>query len=229
MAKIINDELFDEILSEGPTSYFRHTEDKGEVEIVFKSGIAKVEPGEEDLEGREWNPPIVDKVTGQPYLDFKGNPREPWAKFEARALIDGIESIYPFNGRNSSVLRAMLGAMRANKFGNSDLPGTKWSINRLGKWDWKIEFLGHDDEDTSSSSSPKPETVEVKENDKIKEALTDYKLDKPEKVKEGIPKNSLIHMLCFELDMTPVEVEDELKKLDKSGFLSMTDNKVVIK
>ena len=231
MAKIVNDELFDEIISEGPTSYFKHTEEVGEVEVVFKSGIFRVDPGEEDIEGRIWNPPLVDKVTGQPYLDFNGNPRQPWTKYEARCTIDGLENIYPFNGRKSSILRAMLGVMKSNGISNSDLPGTKWTINRTGKWDWKVTYLGK--EDDSSSSSTTKEEIKIEEkinegNEKIKDILNDYKDTKPEKMKEGIVKNSLIQMICFELDMIPADVESELKILDKNGFLSIKDNKIII-
>ena len=73
--KEVTDKMFSEILSNSGSQYFFHREDTGEVTMVFKSGIRKVEPGEEDSAGRIWNPKLTD-ANGNPLLDFQGNPKE---------------------------------------------------------------------------------------------------------------------------------------------------------
>ena len=99
MAKTLEPNMFDKILSSGPTQYFFHREEDGEVELIFTSPISVTEPGEEDLVGRVWNPPITD-AQGNPLIEQfganKGNPRQPWAKVEAKCLINGVEKIYAF-------------------------------------------------------------------------------------------------------------------------------------
>ena len=129
MADILDENMLGDILKAGPTQYFFHKEEDGEVEIIFESSISITEPGNEDLVGRLWNPPVVD-ANGNELLDFNGNPRVPWAKVEAKVIMNGAPQIYAFGGKTSSCLRTIIQQMNANSIKNGDLPGTKWSINR---------------------------------------------------------------------------------------------------
>jgi hypothetical protein len=149
----VTNEMLNDILKEAGGQYFFHREDVGKIEIVFESGIARFEPGEEDFAGRLWNPPITD-AQGNPILDFSGNPREPWAKFEAKAIIDGAHKYYSFGGARSKQLTAFIEAMKREDISNDQLPGTKWSIERIGRWDWTIKYLGKG-ETPSPTTTPK--------------------------------------------------------------------------
>jgi hypothetical protein len=229
MAKIVSNEMLKDILANSPTSYFKHTEEIGEIEVVFTGEICKVEPGEEDVEGRLWNPPIVDKVTGEPYKDFKGNPRQPWAKFEALCLINGQPNVYPFGAGNSSILRAFIAGM--TKAGIENITGTKWSINRTGRWDWIINYLGKEDVGSSPTSSTTVTLVEKKEvdvSDPVKKTLLDFKATRPDKARAGIGKNFMLQNVVFETEMKPVDVESKFKELEKEGFLSFKDGNLIV-
>ena len=133
--ELTNDMLKD-ILKESGGQYFFHKEDVGEVIVEFESPIEKFEPGDEDFAGRTWNPPVTD-AQGNPMLDFSGNPREPWPKCEAKCIINGAHKYYSFGGPRSKSLTTFTEVMNREGIDNvKDLPGTKWSINRIGKWDW---------------------------------------------------------------------------------------------
>ncbi len=172
MADILDENMLGDILKAGPTQYFFHKEEDGEVEIIFETSISITEPGNEDLVGRLWNPPVVD-ANGNELLDFNGNPRQPWAKVEAKVIMNGAPQIYAFGGKTSSCLRTIIQQMNANSIKNGDLPGTKWSINRTGKWNWVIQYLGK--EQLKTAPTPK---INTKVNE-IKTILADIKGKNP--------------------------------------------------
>ena len=232
MAKVITEDMFDDIVSSGPMQFFKHTEDKGAVEIVFTSSITHTEPGDEDMFGRIWNPPITD-ANGMPIIDPATNkPREAWPKTEATCTINGMPHVYSFSAK--SLLREFIAALRQEGITNDDLPGTKWSINRAGRWNWVIKYLGKEDIDednTSSSSSKKDEKEESpkkeESGDEVKDALVNFKKTNPQKVEAGLNKNSLIQYICFETDLKPTQVQGKLTSLIESGFLSIRDDGLI--
>ena len=67
MAEIISDDMFDELLNSIQGQYFFHRDD-GPVEIEFEGSICVTNPGEEDLAGRIWEPPVMD-ADGNPLLE----------------------------------------------------------------------------------------------------------------------------------------------------------------
>ena len=221
--KELDDKMFGDILANSGSQYFFHKEDTGEVTMVLKSGIVKVEPGEEDSAGRVWSPKLTD-ANGNPLLDWNGNPKEPWAKFEAEVTIDGAPNIYSFSGEKSSVLRNFIMAMKKEGISNSELPGTIWSIDRIGKWDWNIKYLGREEENSSSSSSSKETNEENLDIKKIKEALQ----VKKDQSSEGIPENDLIGYISFILHKKSDEVKDMMPELIDKGLLKKENNLIYI-
>jgi hypothetical protein len=216
--KEVTDEMFSKILSESGSQYFIHREDTGRVEIVFETGICKVEPGEEDSIGRIWNPPTTD-AQGNPLLDFNGNPREPWAKYEAKVLINGASNVYSFSGEKSSILRNFIQAMNREGIKNVDLPGTKWTIDRIGRWDWDMKYLGKGD------NSPSPSTESQANLDpKIIEAL---KVKKDQSV-DGIPKNDMLAYLAFVTHLKAKDLEVIWPELISTKLIEEKDGKVYI-
>jgi hypothetical protein len=210
MVEVTNDMLND-ILKEAGGQYFFHKEDVGEVEVEFESPIEKFEPGEEDFAGRMWNPPVMD-AQGNPILDFKGNPREPWAKLEAKCVINGAHKFYSFGGPKSKNLTCFIEVMNREGIANKDLPGTRWSINRVGKWDWDIRYLGRGDSSSSSSSS----TIDNKVIDAIR-------AKKDQSTKE-MTKNDFKMYIKL---MTNIDIDDIWDNLLSDKLISEKDDKVL--
>lgn len=217
--KELTSEMFSDILSKSDSQYFFHKEDTGEVTIVFRSGIRKVEPGEEDSAGRIWNPKLVD-ANGNPMLDFKGNPKEPWTKFEAEVTIDGAPNIYSFAGEKSSILRSFIMAMNKEGISNNDLPGTKWTIDRIGKWDWKIMYVGRED-----NSSPSNENTKLSPDiEKIREALRVKRDQSP----EGLTENDFTSYISFVLHRKFDEVKPMISILIENKLIEKRNNLIYI-
>jgi len=212
MVEVTND-MLNNILKEAGGQYFFHKEDVGRIEIEFESSIEKFEPGDEDFAGRTWNPPVTD-AQGNPLLDFSGNPREPWAKFEAKAIINGAEKYYSFGGARSKQLTSFAEKMRAEGIDNKDLPGTKWSIDRIGRWDWDVKYLGKGDSKSSSSSNSNIDN-------KVVDAI---RAKKDQSVKE-MTKNDFKMYIKL---MTNIDVDDIWDNLLTDKLISEKDGKVII-
>ena len=132
MVKIITDERAKEILEESRSSsdnfrvrYYRLNEDDGQKVIEFITPIYEVETNDEDLLGRIWE--------------------YEWSKNEAKVLMDGKEIIWGFGGPKSPNLRIFLRALTTNNIKMTDLPGTIWSAQRTGKWDYEYKLIGRKD------------------------------------------------------------------------------------
>jgi len=222
MADILDEDMLGDILKSSPSQYFFHKEEDGEVEVLFETPISITEPGDEDIMGRVWNPPIVD-ANGNPLLDFNGEPRQPWAKVEAKVFINGAPHIYAFGGKTSSCLKAIIQQMNANSIKNSDLPGTKWSINRTGKWNWIISYIG---EEALPASTPAPTKTDNKVK-VIKDALSGIKLKNPS-IEDGIDKSKLIYTITFLSGLTEKDVEECWKDLIVSNVIKEVGDKVFV-
>jgi len=216
MAKIIKDDMLDEILSSGPKQYFFQREEDGEVTITFTSSVSITEPGEEDIVGRIWNPPVVD-ANGNPILDRNGNQREPWAKVEAECIINGAPRIYSFGGKSSPLLRAWTTALKANSISNLTLPGTKWQASKTGRWNWNIKFLG-----TENLPSSVP-TNDEKIKD-LKQILTELKTKNP-MVSKGVDKKQLVKTLALLSGKSQSDIEDVWSILKDQKVIDEKDGK----
>jgi len=221
MVKDIEDnKMFDEILANSGSQYFFHRLENGLVEVVFKSGIRKIEPGEEDSAGRIWNPKLTDP-DGNPMLDRQGKIKTPWTKFEAEVAIKGVPHIYSFSGEKSSILRNFIMAMKQQEISNSELPGTRWNIERIGQWDWRIQYLGREEEEKSSPSIKIATNPEI---DKIKGALSIKKDISP----TGVPKNDFLIYLSTVTHKKPNEVSKLIPDLIKQGIIKEEGNLIHI-
>ena len=219
MSKTISEDMFDEILSSGPKQYFFQKEEDGEVTIVFQSKIHVTDPGEEDLVGRIWNPPVTD-ANGNPILNFKGQPRLPWSKVEAEAVVKGTPMIYSFGGKETNLCKAWIGAIRANEITNDDLPGTKWTAMKTGKWNWTIRYVGKEDI-TSTPSPAGPDII------KVKSILDDLKV-KNKEVTRGVSKNQLIKTIVILSGKSQEEIEGMWSKLIREKIVVEKDGKVSV-
>jgi len=212
--KELTDDMLDEILAKSSMEYFIHREDVGEVIITFTSGIRKIEPGDTDSAGRVWNPKIVDE-NGNPILDRNGKPLEQWEKYEATGMINGVPYVYSFGGKRGSQLKAFILAMKANNIKNEDLPGTKWSINRVNRWDWDIRYLGKDNSTSQSQSN---------NIDLFRNALKSFETDRTE-----FTKNEIITYLSFATHLPTSEISEQWNEIVNSGILIQRGDKYSIK
>jgi len=226
MAKIITNDMFDDIVKSGGINFFKHTEEEGLVQIVFTTGIAEVKPGDTDLLDRVWEPPTHD-ANGMPLLDLNGNKKEPWSKYEAKCLIKGVPHLYSFS---AGLLRQMGIAFKQNDLSNANLPGTKWNIERIGSGKstrWTVKYVGKED---VADVQEDPVQEKAKESDtsdsNVQTLLEKYKKEYPNKAKEGISKNSIIQYIVFETELKPTEAEEELTKLVTSGFAKEDSGKI---
>jgi len=226
MAKIITDDMFDDIVKSGGINFFKHSEEEGCVEVVFTTCIAEVNPGDTDLLDRVWDPPTHD-ANGMPLLDLNGNKKEPWSKYEAKCLIKGVPHLYSFSG---GLLKRMGVAFKQNDISNKDLPGTKWAIERIGSGKstrWTVNYIGKEDvADTQNDPVQEKAKESAPSDSSVKSLLLNYKGKNPDKAKEGISKNSIIQYIVFETELKPTEAEEELEKLIKDGFAKEDSGKI---
>jgi len=218
-AKIIKEDMMDEILASGPRQYFFQKEEDGDVTIVFTSPISLTEPGDEDVSGRIWNPPVVD-ANGNPILNRDGTPREPWTKVEAEATVKGSPMIYSFGGKETGLFRAWLAALKANEIRNENLPGTKWTCMKSGKWNWSIKYIGQED----ISSSPVIPKIDTKD---LKDTLIELKSKNPT-ISKGVDKKQLIKTLAILTGKSQVEIEDCWSSLISENVITEKNGKILV-
>jgi hypothetical protein len=220
--KIVDDKLFDSILEKsGPDTYFYKPED-GRIEVILKSGVRAINPGDTDSNGRIWNPKLVD-ANGNPKLDRQGNPMQPWTKYEALAIIKGVPNVFSFGGEKSPMLRAFIKVLKAEELSNGTLPGTKWSFEKIGQWDWAIKYLGKVEGDTPSS---KPSVKKEVNPDliKIKEALA----SKKDMGSNGIAKADIIAFLSFVTHKKADDVKALIPSLVSEKIIKEENNLIYI-
>ena len=156
-------------------------------------------------------------------MDFNKNPREPWEKFEAEVTINGAPHIYSFSGKRSSILKNFIIAMKREEIDNESLPGTKWSIDRVGRWDWNIKYLGKEEEESSSSSNLKKE---YKKYPEIEKALS----VKKDSTSGPLDKDTLVAYLSIATNRKTIEVEEILIELLEQNLIQKdNNNKYIIK
>jgi hypothetical protein len=230
--KEVTDELFDKILSESQSQYFFHRDDTGKIELVFETGVMRIEPGDTDLADREWNPKLTD-ADGNPRLDRQGNVMQPWTTFQAKVKIISARDptnigpkVYSFGGERSPQLREFIKVLKVEELSNKTLPGTKWTLEKVGQWDWSIQYLGKEEVETSSTPSSKPkEEDDGIDYTKVQTALS---TKKDQGGIEGIPKNDMIVFLSFVLNKKSEEVKVIIPKLVSKKLIKEENDKYYI-
>jgi len=244
MVKILDNAALEKILAESTSAYFfqkvkeKETregyksfyEKDGSVIVTFKTGMAQIEPGEKDLIEQPWIPKLKDN-DGNPILDTfganKGNPRKAWDKFEAKAIINGTETVYGFGGKNGILLKGFVAEMMKNKIKNPELPSTKWKIKCIpsGRFNtWDIEFLGK-----GEVPKVKPKKIEVSSNyDKVVKAVSEIKEGNASRVLAGIGKVELAGAIAYKSKLSEKEVEKVFPQLEENGVINITGDKVYI-
>jgi len=228
MAEIISEDMFGDILKSGPSQFiYPPKEGEPEIVVVFQSSISITNPGDEDVLGKIWDPPTED-ANGNPIIDKfgpnKGNPMQPWAKVEAQVTKGGSPSVLTFGRKNGAFLREFGIKMNEEDITNQDLKGTKWSIQRTGRYNWSIEYLGREESD---SSTPKEEKKENKDLESIKSSLVSLKSGNPD-VAKGVDKNQLMQNLVFITGLKPDAIKSNWDKLIKEKIIEEKDNTVKV-
>lgn len=241
MAKILDDKALDEILNEvaNPLYFFQKAkedredfkkfyEKDGSVVVTFLTGIAHIEPNEEDLAGKIWIPRLKDD-DNNPILDRSGNPRQPWDKFEAKSLIRGNEIIYGFGGKNGVQFTGFIKELKKNDILNKDLSGTKWKFRctKAGKFNkWDIEYLGTEDiEKLIPKETPKPESSVY---DKVINGIEQMKNNSKPMILKGLSEEDLVSTVSYLGKIDEKEVTKLIPELEKNEVIKITNGKIYV-
>jgi len=240
IAKILTDVELDKILVETSASIYFFQREKqnnraefkplyeedGSVIVTFLSGIAKVEPDEEDLTGKMWNPRLKDK---------DGKPREAWDKYEAKCRIKDRELIYGFGGKNGALFREFRGVMMDNKIMNKDLPSTRWKITCVdfGRYQWNVEFLDSVGDKIATDKETVDEISEEKkpkddEYSRVVDGVTEVKEKNKGRVLAGLSEDELIDAVGFISGVDRDKVKGYLSKLAEDKIISISEDKIYI-
>ena len=216
---------------------FQHLyEDDGSVIIEFVTGIAKIEPDDNDLLGRKWNGGQKDKE-GNPVLDKStGRVRDAWDKFEAKVIIKGKELIYGFGGQRGALFREFINGMQREKITNEKLVGTKWRVicNDMRSYDWSVELLNGEKKETTN---PQPQPVKEapkeisKPDDEYKKVVNAIlKIKEVNKGKEigGLEEDELVAPISFFSDVDGKKIKGYFKQLEENGLIKKSNGKIYI-
>lgn len=200
MAKKVNEDTWDEIQKNSAGDYFILDEDSGKIEVEALSEHYLVETGDKDLAGRIWD--------------------KEWPKNEMKALVDQETKIFSLGWSTGALLRKFIARCKKNGIGPDDLPGTKWSMEKTGEYDYDIRYLG-------KSDTKKPKGPEMSDDyDKVKTTIESLK-DEPE-LAEGKTKDSFLVIVGLKAQIPKSDVEKQFEDLVKNNVISEVDGKIVI-
>jgi len=174
MGKVLTWEEAKKLLEEQPRRLIIR-EETGEVEVVFKSQIEAIEPGDTDLAGYTWNPP----------------EGAEWTKHEAKVEYNGITHVLSLGGPKSQLLLGILNYCIQNDIKPEDIVGTRWRIRRIGNR-YDITYLGKDGFNNI-------QTDECYQ--KIKQAIETIKNEMPEYLQNGVAKDEFVSGVVIKANM----------------------------
>jgi hypothetical protein len=203
MAKKVSEKTWDEIQKNSAGDYFILDEDKGQVEVVMLSEHYLVESGDKDLAGRIWD--------------------KEWPKNEIKALVDQETKIMSLGWTTGAFLRKFVAKCKKNGISPDDLPGTKWTMQKTGEYEYDLRYLGKEDVDTKAKEPVSKESDEYKNIVKTIESLK----DEPE-LAEGKDKGSFLAIVGLKAQIPKADVEKEFDNLVKNNVLKEVDGKIVI-
>jgi len=202
MAKKVNESTWDEIQKNSAGDYFILDEDKGKVNVEMLSEHYFVETGDKDLAGRVWD--------------------KEWPKNEIKALVDEETKIFSLGWTTGALLRKFIAQCKKNGITPDDLPGTKWTMEKTGEYEYDIQFLGKSD----STSAKKPKETGSDEYRKVKETIESLK-DEPE-LAEGKTKDSFLAIVGLKAHMPKADVQKQFDDLVSNDVIQEVDGKIVI-
>jgi len=202
MAKKVNEKVWDDIQKNSAGDYYILDEDKGKVSVTMLSEHYVVEAGDKDLAGRVWE--------------------KEWPKNEIKALVDEETKIFSLGWNTGAFLRKFVAVCKKNGISPDDLPGTKWTMEKTGEYEYEIIYLG---------KSHKTETLVCEEEGseeyiKVKSTIESLK-DEPE-LAEGKSKDSFLAIVGLKAQMPKVDVEKEFAELVSNNVIKEVDGKIVI-
>jgi len=201
MAKKVNEKTWDEIQKNSAGDYFILDEDKGKIEVEMLSEHYLVETGDKDLAGRLWD--------------------KEWPKNEIKALVDQETKIFSLGWTTGALLRKFIAICKKNGISPDDLPGTKWTMEKTGEYEYSIQYKG---KDSSSTKSSEPVDDEYQ---KVKDTIIGLK-DEPE-LAEGKSKDSFLAIVGLKAQIPKADVIKQFEKLVSDNVVSEVDGKIVIK
>ena len=201
MAKKVNEKTWDEIQKNSGGDYFILDEDKGRIEVEMLSEHYLVESGDKDLAGRIWD--------------------KEWPKNEIKALVDEETKIFSLGWTTGALLRKFIAKCKKNGISPDDLPGTKWTMEKTGEYEYDIVFNGRG---TGKAKESGPSMSD--DYNKIKETIESLK-DEPE-LAEGKSKDSFLAIVGLKAQIPKVDVEKEYDNLVENNVINVIDGKIVI-
>jgi len=205
MAKKVNENTWDEIQKSASGDYFILDEDAGKITVEALSEHYLVETGDKDLAGRIWD--------------------KEWPKNEMKALVDEETKIFSLGWTTGPLLRKLIATCKKNGIGPDDLPGTKWTMEKTGQYEYVIQYLGRSNR-----------TPEKKESNFVGEVGEDYQKiadtivslkDEPE-LAEGKTKDSFLAIVGLKAQIPKADVEKEFMHLVANNVIKEVDGKIVI-
>ena len=203
MAKKVSEKTWNEIQKNSAGDYFILDEDSGKVEVEMLSEHYLVESGEKDLAGRIWD--------------------KEWPKNEIKALVDQETKIMSLGWTTGAFLRKLIAVCKKNGIGPDDLPGTQWTMEKVGQYDYNIHYVGRGE---GKVPDKKDEPVGSDEYKAIVETIESLK-DEPE-LAEGKDKSSFLAIVGLKAQMPKADVEKEFESLVSNNVIKEIDGKIVI-
>lgn len=208
MAKKVNEKTWDEIQKNSAGDYFILDEDAGKVTVEALSEHYLVEAGDKDLAGRIWD--------------------KEWPKNEMKALVDEETKIFSLGWTSGPLLRKLIAKCKKNGIGPDDLPGTRWSMQKTGKYEYDIQYLGRSDKKSTKEFGEENQQVDDTSDDykKIVKTIKELK-DEPE-LAEGKDKSSFLAIVGLKAAIPKSDVEKEFANLIANNVIVEVDGKIVI-
>jgi hypothetical protein len=202
MAKKVNENTWDEIQKNSQGDYYILKEDDGNVEVEMLSEHHIVESGDKDLADRIWD------------KDYPVN--------QVKALVDQETKILSLGWTTGPFLRKLIAQCKKNNIGPSELPGTKWNMQKVGQYEYNLEYLGRNEGVKNT-----PVDSNVSDNyRKIKLTIESLK-DEPE-LAQGKSKESFLAIVGLKAQIPKADVEKEFDSLKSNGVLKEQDGTIVI-
>jgi len=202
MGKVLTWEEAKRLLEQQPRRLIIREED-GEVEVIFKSTIEAIEPGDTDMTGHTWSPP----------------EGAEWTKHEAKVEVNGVTHILSLGGEKSPLLLGILNYCIQNNIKPEEIVGTRWRIKRIGNR-YEITYLGNG----QANDKPSAEGSDDEYN-KIVKAIEAIKNEMPEYLQNGIIKDEFISAVTIKsnmlgsTDITRAIVEKYFERLLSDGVI----------